>query len=185
MIKCISIKLYNPELFLGKNRHIIFPYENSNNMRLVFSRCAPAQRHLTWELKQNTCEPCNASTNDKNTHRNRLVKQKAPLMATYKAFMRPALEYASSIWSPHASSASINKLQIMQNTALRIAIGCRQDTHTYHICLTKHSHFPYSSTPHNTNRKCKIHHIPYTNFNTPRLKNNISNNGRYTTHIPT
>ena len=38
------------------------PYENSNNMRLVFSRCAPAQRHLTWELKQNTCEPCNAST---------------------------------------------------------------------------------------------------------------------------
>ena len=31
-------------------------------MRLVFSRCAPAQCHLTWELKQNTCEPCNAST---------------------------------------------------------------------------------------------------------------------------
>ena len=31
-------------------------------MRLVFSRCAPAQRHLTWDLKQNTCEPCNAST---------------------------------------------------------------------------------------------------------------------------
>ena len=31
-------------------------------MRLVFSRCALTQRHLTWELKQNTCEPCNAST---------------------------------------------------------------------------------------------------------------------------
>ena len=63
VIKCISIKLYNPEKKqFCKCRHIVFPYENSNNMRLVFSRCAPAQRHLTWELKQNTCEPCNAST---------------------------------------------------------------------------------------------------------------------------
>ena len=29
----------------------------------------------------------------------------------YKAVMRPALEYASSVWSPIASSTSINKLQ--------------------------------------------------------------------------
>ena len=42
-------------------------------------------------------------------------------MATYKAVMRPALEYASSIWSPLASSTSINKLQVMQNAALRTA----------------------------------------------------------------
>ena len=37
-------------------------------------------------------------------------KQKETLMATYKAVMRPALEYASSEWSPIASSTSINKL---------------------------------------------------------------------------
>ena len=37
-------------------------------------------------------------------------KQKETLVATYKAVMRPALEYASSIWSPLASSTSINKL---------------------------------------------------------------------------
>ena len=40
-------------------------------------------------------------------------------------------------------------------------------TQTYNICMTKHSHFPYtttySSTPHNTNRKHNIHHIHYTN----------------------
>ena len=35
--------------------------------------------------------------------------------------MRPALEYASSIWSPVASSTSLNKLQVMQNAALRTA----------------------------------------------------------------
>ena len=45
-------------------------------------------------------------------------KQKETLMATYKAVMRPALEYASSVWSPIASSTSINKLQVMQNATL-------------------------------------------------------------------
>ena len=34
-------------------------------------------------------------------------KQKETLMATYKAVMRPALEYSSSVWSPIASSTSI------------------------------------------------------------------------------
>ena len=42
-------------------------------------------------------------------------KQKETLMATYKAVMRPALEYASSIWSPLASLTSSNKLQVMQH----------------------------------------------------------------------
>ena len=46
-------------------------------------------------------------------------KWKETLMATYKAVMRPALEYASSIWSPLPSSTSINKLQVMQNAALQ------------------------------------------------------------------
>ena len=54
-------------------------------------------------------------------------KQKETLMAAYKEVMRPALEYASSVWSPIASSTSINKLQGMQNAALRTATGC---THT-------------------------------------------------------
>ena len=36
-------------------------------------------------------------------------KQKETLMAIYKAVMRPALEYASFIWSPLASSTSIKK----------------------------------------------------------------------------
>ena len=51
-------------------------------------------------------------------------KQKETLMTTYKAVMRPALEYASSIWSPLAPLTSINKLQVMQNAALRTAPGC-------------------------------------------------------------
>ena len=60
-------------------------------------------------------------------------KQNETLMDTYKAVMRPALEYASSIWSPLASSTSINKLQVMQTAALRTATGCTQDTNIQHL----------------------------------------------------
>ena len=51
-------------------------------------------------------------------------KQEETLMTTYKAVKRPALEYASSIWPPLASSTSIKKRQVMQNAALRTATGC-------------------------------------------------------------
>ena len=102
--------------------------------------------------------------------------------------MRPALEYASSVWSPIAFSTSINKLQVMQNAALRTATGCTQDTNIQHLHdLPYHSHSPYtstySSTPHNTNRKHNIHHIPYTN--TQHTSTLQGSNGRYTTNIPT
>ena len=60
-------------------------------------------------------------------------KQKETLMVTYKAVVRPALVYASSIWSPHASSTSINKLQIMQKASLRTVTGCTQGTDTHHL----------------------------------------------------
>ena len=56
--------------------------------------------------------------------------------------------------------------------------------------MTKHTHFPYTSTcssmPHNT--KHNIHHIPYTNIqhaSTLQSKKTIFNNGRYTTNICT
>ena len=88
-----------------------------------------------------------------------------------------------------ASLTSINKLQVMQNVALRTATGW---THTYNICMTKHTHFPYTSTyssmPHNTNRKHNIYHIPYTNTqhtSTPKAQKPIFNNGCYSTNIPT
>ena len=91
------------------------------------------------------------------------VKQKEPLMATYKAVMRPALEYASSIWSPLASSTSINKLQVMQNAALRTATGCTQDTNIQHqhdepLILPIHEHIQLHASQYK--QKHNIHHTP-------------------------
>ena len=116
-------------------------------------------------------------------------KQKETLMATYKAVMRPALEYASSVWSPIASSTSMNKLQDMQNAALRTATGCTQDTniqylHDKTLTLPIHEHLQLHTSQYKQKTQHPLHkHTTY--FNTPRLKSTIFNNGRYTTNIPT
>ena len=120
-------------------------------------------------------------------------KQKETLMATYKAVMRPALEYASSVWPPIASSTSINKLQVMQNAALRNATGCTQDTNIQHLhdetlTLPIHEHLQLHASQYKQKTQHPSHplHKHTTYFNTPRLKKNtIFNNGRYTTNIPT
>ena len=93
-------------------------------------------------------------------------KQKETLVATYKAVMRPTLEYASSIWSPMASPTSINKLQVMQNAALR---ACRDAhmTRTYNICMTKPTSFSYRNIYNymhgKSDKKHNTHHIHKTN----------------------
>ena len=119
-------------------------------------------------------------------------KQKETLMATYKAVMRPALEYSSSVWSPIASSTSINKLQVMQNTALRTATGCTHDTSIQHLhdetlTLPIHEHLQLHASQYKQKTQHPSHplHSYTTYINTPRLKNTIFNNGRYTTNIPT
>ena len=105
--------------------------------------------------------------------------------------MRPVLEYASSTWSHLASSTSINKLQGMQNAALRTATGCTQDTNIQHLhddTYTSHTQAPTApritiQTENTTSITSHPLHKHTTYFNTPRLKITIFNNGRYTTNI--
>ena len=119
-------------------------------------------------------------------------KQKETLMAIYKAVMRLAVEYASSIWSPLASSTRIIKLQVMQNAVLRTATGCTQDTNIQHLhdetlTLPIHEHLQLHASQYKQKTQHPSHplHKHTTYFNTPRLKNTIFNNGRNTTNIPT
>ena len=106
--------------------------------------------------------------------------------------MRPALEYASSIWLPLASSTSINKLQFMQNAVLRTATGCTQDTNTHHLhdeilTLPIHKHLQLHASQYKQETQHPSHplHSHTTYFNYPRLKPTIFNNDRYTPNIPT
>ena len=133
-------------------------------------------------------------------------KQKETLMATYKAVMRPALEYASSIWSPLASSTCINKLQVIQNTTFRTATGCTQDTNIHHLpdetlTLPMHEHLQLHASQYKQKTQHPSHplhkHTPY--FNTPRLNHYFkqwplhnkhyhrsphSHYNRHTKHVP-
>ena len=104
-------------------------------------------------------------------------KRKETLMATYKAVMRRPLVYATSIWSPLASSTRINKLQDMQNAALRTATGCTQDTNLQHLhdetlILPIDEHLQLHASQYKQNTQHPSHPIhKHTNyFNTPRLK---------------
>ena len=51
-------------------------------------------------------------------------QQKETLIATYKALIDSLFSYAAPIWYPNASKTSVNKLQTIQNSALRVATGC-------------------------------------------------------------
>ena len=60
-------------------------------------------------------------------------KQKETLVTTYKTVIRPALENANTIWSPTVCKTNLDKLQAVQNNALRIATGCTMDTNIQHL----------------------------------------------------
>ena len=121
-------------------------------------------------------------------------KNKEPLMATYKAVMRPALEYASSVWSLLPSSTSINKLQVMQNAALRTATGCTQDINIQHLhdetlTFPIHEYLHLHASQYKQKTQHPSHplhkHTPYNIQHSKAEKKIFFNNGRYTTNIPT
>ena len=120
-------------------------------------------------------------------------KQKETLVATYKAVMRPTLEYASSIWSPMASPTSINKLQVMQNAALRACTGCTHDTNIQHLhdetnILPIQKHLQLHASQIRQKAQYPSHPLhKYTTYNNSQrlMKPTTFNNSRYTTNIPT
>ena len=99
-------------------------------------------------------------------------KQKETPMATYKAVMRPVLEYLSSIWSPLASSTSINTLQVMHNAELTTATWYTQDTNIQHlhdetptIPIQEHLQVHASHYKHKTQHPSQPLHKHTTYFN--------------------
>ena len=90
--------------------------------------------------------------------------------------MRLALEYASSIWSPYASSTSINKLQVMHDAALRTATGCTQNTNIQHLhdetlIFPIHERLQLHASQYKQKTQHPSHplHTHKTYINTPRL----------------
>jgi hypothetical protein len=51
----------------------------------------------------------------------------------YKQYIRSVLDYASPSWAPSISDANLNSLQVVQNKALKISIGCTRTSPTEHV----------------------------------------------------
>ena len=91
----------------------------------------------------------------------------------------PILKYVSTIWSPLASDTNFNKLQITQNTALRIATECITDTNAQHIHDETHT-LPIRE--HLQLHTSQLKHKPHT---PRRNKQTTYNNTDYTTEFDT
>ena len=80
----------------------------------------------------------------------------------------------------NAGQGCINKLQVMQNAALRTATGCTQDTNIQHLhdetlTLPIHEHLQLHASQYKQKTQHTSHplHKHTTYFNTPRLKKTL------------
>ena len=58
---------------------------------------------------------------------------KETLLLTFKALIRPILDYAAPAWSHASSNTSINCLQVAQNQSLRVVTGSNLMSSTAHL----------------------------------------------------
>ena len=75
------------------------------------------------------------------------------LLVTFKALVRPRLEYAAPVWSTVASETSVKRLQTIQNAALRVATGNHLMAPQSHLheetqVLPVKAHTPMLATQH-------------------------------------
>ena len=61
------------------------------------------------------------------------VNSKETILITDMSLIRSLFMHAASIWFPNASSFLVQKLQIIQNSAIRIATGCVKMTCTNYV----------------------------------------------------
>jgi hypothetical protein len=114
---------------LSLNNHTL----NTNNSNKILGLTFDTQHTFTQHINK-ACTQAEQTLNIlkalTSTH---WGKQKETIINTYKAITLPILEYANTIWSPIISDTNINKLQTIQNKALRIATGCTTDTNIQHL----------------------------------------------------
>ena len=116
-------------LKLKINNQIIPTNKNHKVLGLHFDPSLKFNTHIT-----KTKDTANKGLNVlKALTTNSWGKCKETIITTYKTITRPIIEYACTVWSPLAAETNINKLQVIQNTALRIATGCTRDTNQQHL----------------------------------------------------
>ena len=120
---------FNTQLTLTIDNHPLPTTKNPKILGLTFDPKLTYNSHIQT-TKQKASSRINAMKALTGTH---WGKQKDTLTITYKTIVRPVIEYACTIWGPITADTNVNKLQTLQNTALRTITGCTQDTNTQHL----------------------------------------------------
>jgi hypothetical protein len=120
---------FNTKLTLTMNNTLIPTVKHPKILGVTFDPKLNYGEHInkTKEKASKTVNIIKALTSTK------WGKQKETLTTTYKTITRPIIEYGCTVWAPIASNTNINKLQTIQNSALRIATGCTRDTNKQHL----------------------------------------------------
>jgi hypothetical protein len=120
---------YNNELTLTINKIKIPTVKNPKILGIIFDPKLNFGEHV-----KQTKEKANKTINlMKSLTATKWGKQKETIVTTFKTITRPIIEYGSTIWSPIISDSNLNKLQVVQNAALRTATGCTRDTNLQHL----------------------------------------------------
>jgi len=120
---------FNSKLNLSINNITIPTVKNPKVLGVTFDPKLNFSTHI-----KNTTEKVKKSTNIlKALTTTKWGKSKETIVSTYKTIIRPVIEYGNTIWSPLVSDTNLSQIQILQNSALRIATGCTADTNINHL----------------------------------------------------
>ena len=171
---------YNTTLNLQINNQTIPTVKNPKILGLTFDPKLTFSEHIknTKVKANNSLKLLKALTGTT------FGKTKETLLHTYKTYTRPIIEYASTIWAPIISDTNYEKIQQVQNSALRIATGCTSDTSIDHLHQeTKVLPIKTHTTLHSSNLKQKtkdpqhpLHHLNFQPTAPRHMKSTIFNN---------
>jgi endonuclease/exonuclease/phosphatase (EEP) superfamily protein YafD len=120
---------YSNQLSLTLDNKLIPTCQHPKILGVTFDPKLTFNKHIT-NVREKAAKTMNIL---KSLTTTKYGKQKETIETTYKAITRPIIEYASTIWSPVTSETNIEKLQTVQNQALRLCTGCTRDTNADHL----------------------------------------------------
>ena len=92
------------------------------------------QQNMDWDNHNNVVNKANRTLGF--LWRNLKISSSAMKERAYKAFARPVLEYASSVWDPYAQK-SADKLEAVQRRAARFVLNRYYNTSSVHRMLER------------------------------------------------
>ena len=132
-----TVTLFTPD---KRNQSNLHPNVKLNNVRLPLQRTPKIlgvtfDPHLYFHKHvENLCSRASSRINILRALAGTTWGQHPEtIVITFKSLIRSLFSYAAPVWFPNITASSLDKLQVVQNNALRIATGCVKRTDMHHL----------------------------------------------------